>query len=793
MITEARVIDLALVASLGLLLGQLATHGLAPVAFVAAGLAAVAWRRLPSGRLLLAFVLFGFGYHQAALAFRSYEHRRAAARDALGAPETCGGVVRVASSPMKRGDRFSFVAEARSLSCEGRARVAAGTRLRIYAAQADLARGDEVDAIVRLGTVEIPRNFEIEGGFAYATRLGATLSGGLLDGERVARDPWSVGGWIDRARNHARDRIEASYPLDAAPMARALVLGENDLPEEDADAFRTSGLSHLLAVSGTHVVLAVLGFVRLLEALLKRVEVLCARGDVGRVAAAIGIPGAWAYAEFAGSGGSVRRAAWMATAALLARVLARQPDGVRAFGLSMLAGALADPLAAFDVSFGLSVGATAGLLVASRPLQRKLEGLPGPIRWTAGPVAATVAASTFCLPWILLLSPTFSVVGVFANVLAVPVGELVSLPACLAHLLLTPFPAAERGVALLGSGSLIVVRAIARYGASIEALAFELPRPTAWQIGVCALSGTAFLIHPGRRSSILCASAALLLACELAAVELERPAGRLRVTVLDVGQGDSIIVDFPDGRVMLIDGGGVVGSPVDPGERVVAPVLRARRRRHVDVAVLSHPHPDHFVGLASTLPTVSVGAFWDTGEGEKKGAGPVYEGLLQGVRSRAVPIRRPADLCGRTLDVGGTTVRVLGPCPDVNDDFHANDNSYVIRLQYGRHAALLVGDAERRQEPELLKHGANALRADLLKIGHHGSRTSSSHAFLDAVDPRVAVITCGVRNRYGHPAPETLQSLRERGVRVLRSDRHGAVRWETDGENVSLRSVLDGR
>ena len=783
-------IDLPLAAGLALVLGQLAPSSPWPVAFTAVGLVVLAWRRLSVPRVGLLLLLFAFGSHRASTTLASYDLTRAVARDALGAPETCSGTLRVVASPARRGDRFGFLAEAIALQCEGSARVAPGTLLRLYSPSDDLARGDVWDVVLRAGALEIPRNFELEGGHAYAARLGAALSGGVLDGERVARDHASSATWIDRARAHARRRIDASYPPDAAPMARALVLGESDLPEQDAEAFRLSGLSHLLAVSGTHIVLAVFGLVRLIGALLVRVEWLASRCDVGRVAAGIGVPLAWAYAEFAGAGGSVRRAALMATVVLCARAMARLPDGVRAFGLSLLAGSLIDPLAAFDVSFGLSAGATAGLLIGSRPLAQRLQRLPRPLCWAAAPVSATVSSSAFCLPWLTLLGPRFSLVGVAANVLAVPVGEMVSLPACLAHLLLAPFPTAERGVALLGSGSLLLVRAVARHAAAMEFLAFDTPRPTDWQLAACVLTVAASVLLPKRRPSLIAAGAVALLLLESLTVAAAQPKGRLRITVLDVGQGDSIVVDFPDGRGMLIDGGGVVGSPVDPGLRVVSPVLRARRRNVLSLAVLTHPHPDHVIGLASTVPQVSVGELWDTGQGEREGAGPTYAGLLSGVRGRGIPVRRPSELCGKVFPFGEARMRVLGPCPDIVPGRGGNDNSFVLHLRLGARSALLVGDAEREQESDLLRLGPAMLRADLLKVGHHGSKTSTSTAFLDAVAPRDAVITSGVRNRYGHPTPETLEVLRQRRVRVFRSDRHGAVRWETDGESVWVTTVV---
>jgi competence protein ComEC len=310
---------------------------------------------------------------------------------------------------------------------------------------------------------------------------------------------------------------------------------------------------------------------------------------------------------------------------------------------------------------------------------------------------------------------------------------------------------------------------------------------------VFALTAAGVLL--GRKShrwSVIALGALLWLVLEAVAFEAGHPRGRLRITFLDVGQGDSMIVDFPDGRAMLIDGGGVVGSPVDPGARVVAPTLRARRRSSLDLAVLSHPHPDHFIGLASTLPRLRVGRFWDTGQGEREGAGPVYASILEQLRARHVPIDRPGDLCGKGAEVGGATLRVLGPCP-VIEGVSANDNSFVLHLRFGDQAALLVGDAEVHEENRLLALGASTLHANLLKVGHHGSRTSSSGAFLDAVRPSVAVITSGVRNRYGHPSAEALGALRERNIRVLRSDRHGGIVWETDGHAAMVRTRLSGR
>jgi competence protein ComEC len=224
---------------------------------------------------------------------------------------------------------------------------------------------------------------------------------------------------------------------------------------------------------------------------------------------------------------------------------------------------------------------------------------------------------------------------------------------------------------------------------------------------------------------------------------------------------------------------------------VILPELAARRRSRIDVMVLSHPHPDHFTGLESVIRAVDVGEFWDTGQGLAQGAGPIYARIHALLRERGVVVRGPAELCGEQMR-GGVRVQVLSPCPGFRQGVGANDNSFVIRLLWGKRAFLFTGDAEHEAEGLLLSRGV-ALGADFLKVGHHGSRTSSTPAFLDAVQPRVATMSTGVRNRFGHPHAPTLQKLAARGILALRTDRFGALRIETDGDELGVHSVADGR
>jgi competence protein ComEC len=330
------------------------------------------------------------------------------------------------------------------------------------------------------------------------------------------------------------------------------------------------------------------------------------------------------------------------------------------------------------------------------------------------------------------------------------------------------------------------VRQIARTAASIGG-GVEVPTPSPVQLAVMAIAGVAFAVSPCRRGrlSVVAAAVGALLALEIVQIRAGAPRGRLRVTALDVGQGDSLLIDFPDGRSMLVDGGGMVGNPVDPGTRVILPVLGARRRSRVDVLALTHPHPDHFTGLATVAKSLPFGELWESGQGEMNHVGGPYAALLGTARERGAPVRRPADLCGQPRMFGDARVEVLAPCPRVDPATPANDASLVMRIDFGRRAALLVGDAERAAERALLASGA-PLRADLLKVGHHGSRTSSSADFLQAVSPGYAMISCGVRNRFGHPHPDALARLAMTSARVLRTDIGGEIVWETDGDAVRI-------
>jgi competence protein ComEC len=790
-------IDPALVFALALTLGGAAAVAPVPTLLGAAGVVCLLVKPAGPRVLGLGCLLLGLGTWHARTTLHDFEARRVQAKNLLGGPRRCAGSGVVAGSPTWLRGAASLYVEFSDLDCEGR-RMPVPSLARLYGGPANLGRGDAVFAVADLASVQLFRNADLPDPTPLAARRGAILSGTTVSLE-VRKRAWGIGAGIDALRAHARGRIMATFTPRAEGLARALVLGENDLDPEDDTAFKLSGLAHLLAVSGTHLVLAVVSIVEILRALLVRWSRLAESRDVGRWSAAFGVGFALVYADFAGGSGSAMRAAWMLAAAFLARALGRHFRVARSFACSLGVGALGDPLLAFDISFLLSAAATAGLVLLGSPCARACESIGfAPARHLGRSVAATVSAMLPCVPLLAVLSPEITAAGVLANVIAAPLGEMVALPLCLLHVLLGPLPALERGVALVGSGALLAVREVALLSSRARWLACSVPPPDAWSMAVLLVGSVGGVLAVMRRQGSgvrRWAPACLWLSAVVAGGvvlcqrnrQVGRPQGMLRVTAVDVGQGDSTLVDLPDGKLMLVDGGGTVGGG-DPGKSVLLPLLRQRQRRRIDIAVLTHEHPDHLNGLATVLTAVDVGEFWFPFDRSHYPNVPALRRLVADLDRRGVPVRSAEALCGRPHAFGGAEVRVLSPCDRQAVGEGGNDSSVVLHITFGERSALLPGDAEAPREHDLVRRFGAGLHADVLKAGHHGSRTSSTTDWLAAVRPSWATISSGVRNPHGHPHPATLARLAQQGALALRLDRMGSVEWSTDGRTISIRA-----
>jgi len=621
----------------------------------------------------------------------------------------------------------------------------------------------------------LPRRFELQGRAFIPDRSAV----------RVLFAPAGA-ALLDAARARVRDRIEATLPPRSAGVARALVLGEGDAvdPADQAEV-RDAGLLHVFAVSGLHVaILAGLAVASTRRALLWCTP-LAARVDVHRIACAAGAPLALLYAAFAGGAPSAWRAACTAALGWLLIALGRRPDPAAITAMAVIVLGALDPGEATRPAFLLSIAATAAILSAE----------PEPAHDLRGFVRAAFLVSTrtwlATAPVVLWCFGSVPVVGLVANVVLLPLGSFL-LQLAAAHALLctlTPFGALGAGPFTLASDAFLgACRAFAAVDPGIVWPPPDVPQG----LTLAATAATLLLVRNRRaRGRALLIAALALGLLELRLRAAERPLGRLRATFVDVGQGDAALVDLPDGRLMLIDAGGNPGGGLDPGRAALLPLLQARRRDRIDVAVLTHPHPDHYGGFAALLDQVAISELWDSGQTEAERdlmpAAAEASQLLAALRVRGTRVRTARELCGRTLVAGAARVRVLWPCPRHSPAHDANDNSLVVRIDHGRHRLLFAGDTEQHAESELIARKA-PLRADVLKVGHHGSRTSSTAAFLAAVAPRVAVISAGAGNRFGHPHPEVVERLRARTRNVLSLAEMGGVIVESDGRDLRVHS-----
>jgi len=666
-------------------------------------------------------------------------------------------------------------------------------RLTVLGEPPAVAYGDEVRGSFQLRP---PGRFRTPGAFDYAGYLAT--QGIFLEGwtrQPIEIVPGSRGWpwleWIFRLRALLLTRLDGALPPGQAALLKAMVLGDRSgLTPETTQAFLDSGTYHILAISGLNVSLlagALFGLLRLLRASPRLAALLSALVVTG-------------YAGLAGASASVVRAAVMADAFLLAVVLDRRADLLNSLALSALALLWWNPLYLADVGFQLTFLATLGIVLVVPRCDRALGRLPRALRWPLASVAMTLAASLMTLPVLAQAFNRVAPAGILANLPIVPLSGLITGCGLAASAALALRP---EGAPWLNQACGWLVEALvvaARWFAALPWSSLVVFTPTPGMLvayygavasAVIAMQGGA---GPGRRRWRRLALAGAGVVCLLLLIGQvavrhagqEEP-GRIRLTVLDVGQGEAILAELPGRRRLLVDAGGMSPGGFDLGARVVTPFLLHEWIGALDVLVLSHPQADHVAGAVSLLRAIPVAEVWS---GDGPGTSVAFIWVQELLRQRRIPLRI-VSRASPPLRWGEASVQVLHPppwrpaAPPFPDGWsvRSNEDSIVLGVRLGEYTALLTGDIGRLGEEVLLQSG-RPLRAQALKVAHHGSRTSSSPAFLDAVRPEVAVVSAGRRNRYRHPHPEVLERLEARGIRVLRTDRDGTITVEMTPQGV---------
>jgi competence protein ComEC len=693
-----------------------------------------------------------------------------------------------------------------------------------------LAYGDRVILSAKL---RLPRNFRNPGAFDYEGYLhgiGVSVLGSVKAGDvevLPGRSGSTLGLWRSRIRESILEHVRQKglWSDDDAALFAAMIVGDDSMLLRNVrEEFQQTGVYHLLVVSGMNVALlafAVFWIARRLR---------CPEWAASLVTIALSV----FYAYVAGMGVPITRAVLMLSVFLLARLLYRSRSGLNATGFAALVVLVLSPTALFDAGFQLTFLALLAITGISLPilartiapyrgalrhldstaydlgLEPKLAQLRLDLRLIAGRLArfigarpsrfiVTVASGALlaicelvvvsAITQAVLVLPMrnyfhrAAIIGMPANILVLPLsGIMLNSGVAAIALSYVSLPLA-RLMAMIAAGALhwtlFCLKALTQFHIS----QWRVPDAT---LPIMLLAATGILIAllsvRRRRLVAIAGVVALFVSAGFVAFYSSAPrteSGKLEITAIDVGQGDSLLIISPEGRTMLIDGGGSIGpvhSEFDFGEDVVAPYLWSRGLSHLDVAVLTHAHGDHIGGLARILEDFHPAELW-VGVNPQT---PAVARLYQAAAANHVVVRQHT--AGEVLDWAGTKVRVLSPPQDWQPKpKRENDDSLALLITFGDTSALLAGDLEKKMEKFI---AAESPRADLLKVAHHGSATSTTPELMAAVQPRFAVISVGAHNSFGHPRAVVLSRLQQSHVQTYRTDMLGVVTFLLDGKNV---------
>jgi competence protein ComEC len=681
------------------------------------------------------------------------------------------------------------------------------------------------------GGIRFPRNEGNPGQFDYRDwllRQGLSATMFVRPDKSSKRSPIRIiacrpaffGREIERARRRIGELIDANLHYPANVEMRALIIGDRGgIDQALRRRFAFTGMAHLLVISGLHMGI-VAGAVFLLVRLgMGFFPALMAYGYANKAAAVAGAIAACGYAAIAGHHVSTMRAVVMVAAYALAIALDRPREVMASLALAALVICLALPGSTADIGFQLSFVSVAAIVLGMRRFAAWWRMRFAAEEGGAGLTAAESVAGYFAVSFWALLGTApltayyfnqLSLVGVIANAVVVPVMGFGAVVMGLAAALLLSVNVAAAGLAMRLAGGL------ADWGTALAGWFYRWPlgwsrifTPTVVEIAIAyallALWLTAPLADAALQSPPEIGAAGgksethpiwrrRALALILIAFVID--AGwwiwrryfneELRITFLSVGEGDAAVIRFPGARVMLIDGGGGYRDAFDPGERIVAPYLWAQKIMRVDYVALSHPDHDHFGGLIFVAQNFRPREFWTSGVGSVDSS---YGRLLAAMRAA----RARELVCGSNAParaIGGAEVRCLWPAPGVVER-KDNNSSMAVRISYDGSSVLFTGDLEAKGERELIASGA-PLRADVLKVPHHGSATSSSPELIAAVRPKLAIISDGYLNRFGFPAPAVIARYRAARAIVLRTDKDGAVRVVIGASGIAVSSWLNG-
>ncbi|TYP48672.1 DNA internalization-related competence protein ComEC/Rec2 [Thermosediminibacter litoriperuensis] len=688
----------------------------------------------------------------------------------------CRTVIGVVASPPEV-DETKTAYEIKTLYIlQGGKYIKAPGRIRVSVVHKDSAGVLNYGDVVEFsGYLRMPTNYENPGGFdyrGYLARKGITATMFSREMKYMGRD--DVNPLVKTAlgiRDGIQDFYRKHLPPKMAALLTGIVLGlKGDIPADTLKAFSDGGVIHVLAASGLNVTIVYAAIQRVLN-FFNLSPAFCFFAGSAAVLF---------YSLMAGMSPPVLRAALMLEVVMLGRLVGRKSDPVNSLCFAGFLLLLINTYNIFSASFQLSFAATLGLILFYRPLKHLFSSTPAFFRDSA---AAILSAQLLLLPFSAYYFHKVSLIGFLLNFIIVPLTGMALIGGLLSGIMNFLIPVLSVPIIKVTGLLLFIIERITAFGAGLPFAAVAIPSPGLLVfIAYLALIAIAFdqiaiASNIDRRLKTAVAGALII----ILAVSVFSTEPGFEVTFLDVGQGDCIFIKTDDGGTVLIDGGGMPSHYVgdfDVGRDVVLPYLYDRGIRKLDVVVFSHFDSDHAGGLLSIMKELEVKTVVI---GHPDGS-EIFRKMMEIAGRKNIPVLTVAR--GDTFRVGSAVFLVLNPERNSMSG-EDNDNSVVLKMFFRGFRFLFTGDLGFEGEKDIIGAGYD-VRADVIKIGHHGSAASTSVEFLTRVNPAFAVISVGENNSFGHPAPRVIELLESQKVKVYRTDIHGAVSFKIKGNDVKI-------
>lgn len=726
------------------------------------------------------FFLLGFMRYEQADAVLANDISHYAGKDVL-----LHGVIEQA--PQVRSDdeghlHLRYIVKAESLAVEHKDLAVSGS-LYVYESPEEKQKLGQIgDVVLAAGTIKMLHGYRNPGRVdtvesAKKEGITASLAAGKKTIEIKPRDTAYFMRWIQSVRENILHSLQQSMSnSDAAAIFAMLFGGYEGIRPELLSAFTVTGIVHILSVSGSHISLLA-GTTASICNLFRMPRLLIAC----LVTATIIL-----YSIFAGAVPPVLRAAIMGILAFFALALGREQDARRILTMVALGLLLYTPALLYDISFQLSFAATAGLIYIAPVIRRTFCFMP---EWLAGNLSITIGAQLSVLPILAWYFNVVSLSSLLANFLVVPVLEYIIVLGLGSVCIGAVIPFLQPLLFACCSLALGLVYELTRAIAKIPGGQIYLPTIGLLGVGFYYICIGLYLNGKGRifydKLLNVSRSYRFAAACILCvSLYFLWPGPKLQVHFIDVGQGDAALLITPHGKGVMIDTGGALKGDFDIGARVDLPYLAHYGVQNLEYLILTHAHADHAGGAGSIVSKIPVKHIIIGREDRMEYEKTTHLNMAIEPAASFIPAEKDMKFM-----VDGVLFSILH-VGDTIGSKPGNEASNVVQVRYGSNSFLFTGDLTAKEEKRILEEGAQ-IKSTVLKVGHHGSKTSSTMEFLNAVQPVWAVISVGAENPFGHPGIETLERLRSCGAHILRTDKDGAIFFEADGNNISFHTYVE--